>query len=82
MVMTLRQCKGGLEDVPDEIMFTPDKRASHASSATLSNVGPQHTGRIDDEEMDLVEGTTSGMGSQRRGLRGKPARGSREDPRI
>lgn len=45
-------------------------------SATLENVGPERRPPLDDEEMDVYSGTTSGSG-----LRGKPERGSIGDLR-
>ena len=50
-----------------------DKRPIFAACATLENAGPSRGGRIDDEELDIIAGTTSGMG-----LRGKPNAGQRE----
>ena len=54
-----------------------DERPAVGASATLSNVGPQYAGLPDELDTDYVAGTSSGAF-----LRGKPERGSREDPRF
>lgn len=48
-------------------------RPAPGASATLSNVGPERLPPLDDEELHIYEGTSSGMR-----LRGKPHAGSRE----
>lgn len=53
-----------------------DERPAVGVNATLSNPGPQYAGAPDPLETDHYSGTTSGAS-----LRGKPSRGSREDPR-
>lgn len=54
-------------------MRMPDKRAAPGASATLSNVGPERGQAIEDEDMHIYEGTSSGMGLHR-----APRAGSRE----
>lgn len=69
------------EPAPERRAPTRDERPAVGVSATLNNSGPQYGGRPDELDTDHVAGTSSGMGSSRRGLHGKPKRGSREDPR-
>lgn len=72
--MRFFQKKGGIEQAPEpEVPKVKDVRAAPGASATLSNVGPERGQALDDEDMHIFEGTSSGMG-----LRGKPKGGSRE----
>lgn len=58
---------------------TGRERIATGASATHSNVGPQHAGIPEYEEMDAVEGSTSGRQGRpgERNVHGKPHRGSR-----
>lgn len=55
----------------DPVTRREDDRPVAGSSATLSNVGPARSGRIDEDDSDVLAGTSSGHG-----VRGKPTRGS------
>lgn len=72
--MKFLQRKRGLQRAPpEETPKVKDERPAPGISATRSNVGPDRRSALDDEDMHIYEGTSSGMGMHK-----TPRAGSRE----